>query len=34
MTDEDWVALGAIPDDDEYTAAFEAAFGLDIRPPE
>jgi NAD(P)-dependent dehydrogenase (short-subunit alcohol dehydrogenase family) len=30
MTDEAWVALGASHDDDEYYAAFESAFGLDI----
>jgi NAD(P)-dependent dehydrogenase (short-subunit alcohol dehydrogenase family) len=33
LADEEWVALGAIADDDEYNAAFEAAFGVDIRPP-
>ena len=32
MTDEEWVDLGRIADDDEYYARFEAAFGLDIRP--
>ena len=31
MTDEEWVALGAIEDDDEYVAAFERYFGLDLR---
>ena len=34
LADEEWVALGAITDDDEYHAAFQAAFGVDIRPPE
>jgi NAD(P)-dependent dehydrogenase (short-subunit alcohol dehydrogenase family) len=33
VSDEDWVALGAIADDDEYDARFEQLFGLDIRPP-
>jgi NAD(P)-dependent dehydrogenase (short-subunit alcohol dehydrogenase family) len=28
MTDEEWVALGAIDDDSEYVAAFERYFGL------
>lgn len=32
ISDEDWVALGAIEDDEEYEARFEALFGLDIRP--
>jgi NAD(P)-dependent dehydrogenase (short-subunit alcohol dehydrogenase family) len=31
MSDEDWVALGAIEDDDEYYASFSDAFGVDIR---
>lgn len=30
MTDEEWVALGLIPDDVGYIAAFGEAFGLDI----
>ena len=30
--DADWVALGAIPDDDEYYAEFERLFGLPIAP--
>ena len=30
MSDEHWVALGAIEDDADYAAAFQAAFGLDI----
>ena len=33
MTDEEWVALGAITDDDHYHARFQEAFGIDIRPP-
>jgi NAD(P)-dependent dehydrogenase (short-subunit alcohol dehydrogenase family) len=32
MTDADWLALGAAPDDDAYYARFEELFGLDIRP--
>ena len=30
VSDEDWVALGAIVDDDEYAARFSELFGLDI----
>ena len=30
MTDEDWVALGAIEDDDDYYAAFADRFGLPL----
>ena len=30
MSDEEWVALGAIKDDAEYLAAFERYFGLDL----
>ncbi len=30
MTDEAWVALGALVDDADYFDAFESAFGLDI----
>jgi NAD(P)-dependent dehydrogenase (short-subunit alcohol dehydrogenase family) len=35
MTDEEWVALGLIPDDAGYITAFGDAFGLDIStdPP-
>ena len=35
MRDDDWVALGAIEDDDAYTARFGELFGLDIStaPP-
>ena len=32
MTDDDWVALGAIEDDDAYYARFRDLFGLDIAP--
>ncbi len=32
MTDEEWVALGAVADDAEYHARFRAAFDLDISP--
>jgi hypothetical protein len=32
MTDDEWVALGAIADDDEYNARFQTALGVDIRP--
>jgi NAD(P)-dependent dehydrogenase (short-subunit alcohol dehydrogenase family) len=31
MSDAEWVALGAIEDDDAYYDAFSHAFGLDIR---
>ena len=31
MTDEEWIALGAIEDDDEYYERFSEAFGVDIR---
>jgi NAD(P)-dependent dehydrogenase (short-subunit alcohol dehydrogenase family) len=30
LSDEAWVALGAIEDDADYAAAFEDAFGLDV----
>jgi len=30
ITDEQWVALGAIQDDDEYYRAFSDTFGIDI----
>lgn len=30
ITDEQWVALGAIEDDDEYYQVFSDTFGLDI----
>jgi len=33
MSDEDWVALGAVTDDEEYRKRFQEAFGVDIRPP-
>jgi NAD(P)-dependent dehydrogenase (short-subunit alcohol dehydrogenase family) len=32
MSDQDWVALGAIEDDAEYYARFRELFGLDIAP--
>jgi NAD(P)-dependent dehydrogenase (short-subunit alcohol dehydrogenase family) len=32
MTDEDWVAMGATDDDDEYYRRFKEAFGLSIAP--
>jgi NAD(P)-dependent dehydrogenase (short-subunit alcohol dehydrogenase family) len=32
MSDEEWIALGATDDDDEYYRRFEAAFGLSIAP--
>jgi NAD(P)-dependent dehydrogenase (short-subunit alcohol dehydrogenase family) len=31
ISDEDWVAIGAVDSDDEYYARFEKAFGLDLR---
>lgn len=30
LSDEDWVALGAVADDREYVERFRAAFGVDI----
>ena len=32
ITDEQWIALGAIADDDAYYRAFSDTFGLDITP--
>jgi NAD(P)-dependent dehydrogenase (short-subunit alcohol dehydrogenase family) len=32
MSDNDWVALGALDDDDAYYDAFQRHFGLDIHP--
>jgi NAD(P)-dependent dehydrogenase (short-subunit alcohol dehydrogenase family) len=32
ITDEEWIAIGATTDDDEYYRRFEAAFGLSIAP--
>ncbi len=32
VSDEDWVALGAIEDDAEYAARFGELFGVDIAP--
>jgi NAD(P)-dependent dehydrogenase (short-subunit alcohol dehydrogenase family) len=34
LSDEDWVSLGACKTDDEYYAAFESCFGLDLRTPD
>jgi NAD(P)-dependent dehydrogenase (short-subunit alcohol dehydrogenase family) len=34
MSDADWVALGAIENDDEYYARFQEHFGVDIAPRE
>ncbi len=31
VSDADWVALGALEDDEAYYARFEALFGLDLR---
>ncbi|HAS09924.1 MAG TPA: hypothetical protein DCS55_05295, partial [Acidimicrobiaceae bacterium] len=31
VSDEDWLAIGAAANDDEYFERFERAFGLDIR---
>ena len=31
IADEDWIGLGAIADDEEYTARFFDVFGVDIR---
>jgi NAD(P)-dependent dehydrogenase (short-subunit alcohol dehydrogenase family) len=33
MSDDDWVSLGAAPDDTEYRKKFQALFGVDITPP-
>jgi NAD(P)-dependent dehydrogenase (short-subunit alcohol dehydrogenase family) len=32
ISDEDWVALGALSDDADYYRRFEELFGLDIAP--
>ncbi len=32
ISDDDWVALGSIADDEAYAARFQELFGLDIRP--
>jgi NAD(P)-dependent dehydrogenase (short-subunit alcohol dehydrogenase family) len=34
MSDQDWVALGALADDDAYYAEFARRFGVDIAPAE
>jgi hypothetical protein len=31
MSDDDWVAMGALGDDDEYYDDFSRRFGLDLR---
>ncbi len=31
MSDEDWVELGAFPDDEAYFDRFQSAFGIDLR---
>ena len=33
ISDEEWIALGDIADDDTYYRAFRDAFGFDIAPP-
>ena len=33
MSDQDWVSLGAEPDEEQYRRRFQAAFGVDITPP-
>jgi NAD(P)-dependent dehydrogenase (short-subunit alcohol dehydrogenase family) len=33
MSDEGWVALGAVTDDDEYEARFREFFSIEARPP-
>ena len=30
MSDADWIALGAVPNDADYEVAFKKAFGIDI----
>ena len=30
ITDEKWIALGAVPDDAAYAAGFQDLFGVDI----
>ena len=32
IDDSDWIAMGAIEEDDEYYRAFHEVFGLDLRP--
>ena len=32
LTDEQWIALGAIPNDDDYFRTFSDTFGIDITP--
>lgn len=33
MSDDDWISLGAAPDDTEYRKQFQSLFGVDITPP-
>jgi hypothetical protein len=33
LSDEDWVALGAIADDNEFYEGFNKAFGVDLTGP-
>jgi hypothetical protein len=33
ISDEEWVALGTIEDDDAYYRAFSDTFGIDITTP-
>ena len=32
LSDEDWISLGTVADDAEYTARFQELLGLDIGP--
>ena len=32
MSDEDWIALNGLADDEEWAARVEADFGMDVRP--
>jgi NAD(P)-dependent dehydrogenase (short-subunit alcohol dehydrogenase family) len=32
MSDEEWVTLGGLADDEEYAARIQQDFGLDLRP--
>jgi hypothetical protein len=33
ISDPDWIALGALADDEAYYERFEELFGLDLRTP-
>ena len=33
MSDDEWVALGAVESDDEYYDRFHDLFGLELRKP-